>query len=282
MKLTKNINKKENIFDKLIELNFFTPNDIIELSQLSERGINLKGHLNRIFNKNLKNMMNPLTSSSQQPTSTTTTTTSSTSKNEKEETEEDSSNKETEEEEDSSNKEKEKEESKSGLGMLQRSQIKLGNGLYDSEIENILKEFKSMGWSGVICSDELHLLKPKKKMSFIMNTLPRNTKKIGHWISVYIDVKNDKSVEYMDPLGRNPDKKFNEDIKKLVDKIKSKELLKYKINNVRSQRANSKTCGLHSMNFIMNRLNGIPWIQATNFDKINKEEQKLRKKFGYL
>ena len=53
----KNVNKKNDIFNKLIELNLFTPEDIIELSNKFKRDIDLSNDLNQIFDNNLKKII---------------------------------------------------------------------------------------------------------------------------------------------------------------------------------------------------------------------------------
>ncbi|EGG18240.1 hypothetical protein DFA_03727 [Cavenderia fasciculata] len=91
-------------------------------------------------------------------------------------------------------------------------------GLYDSEIERIMKPYHRKGFERVIASDQLNLLEPKSKMSFIMNLDPHN-KPGSHWVAVYIDADKDKSVEYYDSFGLEPTDDFMKQLKDLIDEI---------------------------------------------------------------
>ncbi|EGG14756.1 hypothetical protein DFA_11016 [Cavenderia fasciculata] len=102
-------------------------------------------------------------------------------------------------------------------------------GLYDSEIERIMKPYHRKGFERVIASDQLNLLEPKDKMSFIMNLDPHN-KPGSHWVAVYIDADKDKSVEHYDSFGQEPTDDFMKQLKDLIDEINSDYYLKFKVN----------------------------------------------------
>lgn len=160
-------------------------------------------------------------------------------------------------------------------------------GLYNYEIEEIMKPYKDKGFMGVISSDEIKLLLPlinkNKKFSFIMNTSP-STEKYGHWIAVYVDPIDDLSLEYYDPLAQEPSKDFQKQIKLIIDKSEPSVYLKFKINKIQDQHSNSKTCGWHSMKFLINRYNNYPFKEATlyNAKKGEQEARKMKDKFGYI
>ncbi|EGG20063.1 hypothetical protein DFA_07180 [Cavenderia fasciculata] len=111
-------------------------------------------------------------------------------------------------------------------------------GLYDSEIERIMKPYHRKGFERVIASDQLNLLEPKDKMSFIMNLDPHN-KPGSHWVAVYIDADKDKSVEYYDSFGQEPTDDFMKQLKDLIDEINPDYYLKFKVNKVIAQASNN-------------------------------------------
>jgi len=160
-----------------------------------------------------------------------------------------------------------------------------GKGLYDYEIEEIMKPYKN--FAGVISSDEVNKLPLKNEMGFVMNLDPRD-KPGSHWVSCYIDIDNDKSIEYYDSYAREPSNDFLIQIKKLVDDLNPDTYLKFKVNKIVEQMANSDTCGFHACNFLINRFNGVPFKDCTGFSDIKKAEKnidKLKEKyedFGFI
>lgn len=163
-------------------------------------------------------------------------------------------------------------------------------GLYGDEINKIMKKLKLRkdGFQGVISSNEIYKIKPKNKLSFIMNLDP-NYKSGSHWIAIYIDTIKDKSVEYFDSFGVNPSKKTIHDLKKLINKINPKYMLKLKINKIQKQDDRSFDCGYFSIKFLYDRYNGISFKRSTGYKhEIHKYEKNIKqfeskiKKFGYI
>ncbi|EGG22305.1 hypothetical protein DFA_04423 [Cavenderia fasciculata] len=132
-------------------------------------------------------------------------------------------------------------------------------GLYDSEIERIMKPYHRKGFERVIASDQLNLLEPKDKI---------------HWVAVYVDADKDKSVEYYDSFGQEPTDDFMKQLKDLIDEINPDYYLKFKVNKVIDQASNSTTCGYHAIKFLLNRYNGIPFKESSGWSDITKEEKK--------
>jgi Ulp1 family protease len=110
----------------------------------------------------------------------------------------------------------------------------------------------------------------------------------SHWVAVYIDALKDKAIEYYDSYGRDPPKQFLKQLKALIEKIRPDTYLKLKINKVVDQRANSNTCGFHSIKFLLDRYANKPWKECTGWSNISKAEKdayrmkKKYKKFGYI
>src|SRR5204863_297600 len=124
-------------------------------------------------------------------------------------------------------------------------------------------------FKGTIARDEIKKLLPKvepgKKVAWIMNLDPA-AKKGSHWVAVFIDPTGSKSVEYMDSFGREVPSDILADIKLVVDALKPNTLLKLKVNRCVLQSDNSNNCGYFSMRYIIDRLRGRSFSEATGYD----------------
>lgn len=159
-------------------------------------------------------------------------------------------------------------------------------GIYASEIDDLMKKHKC--FKGTIAADEIDSLTPTPKMCFVMN-LDKRGQSGSHWVSVYIDVHGDQSVEYYDSFGDEPSHSFKQDIKKLMDKLNPKYLLKFKVNQMKHQDVSSDNCGFFAMSFLKDRLAGKSFANASGFKvsgDISKEREKkiekVKKGFGYV
>lgn len=169
------------------------------------------------------------------------------------------------------------------------SESQSGDGLYGSEIYNLMKDEPK--FMGVIAKDEINLINPKKKkkFGFIINT-DESSKPGKHWMAVYVDAEDDNSIEIYDPLGQKgygmPDSVMLKGMKQLIAKMNIPIYLKIKTNHIQRQDESSKLCGLHCMMFLKKRFNGLPWKLASGFkDLKEKEAEQLQnkvKEFGYL
>lgn len=158
-------------------------------------------------------------------------------------------------------------------------------GMWDYEIENFMKKYPH--FKGVISADEIKTIEPDKKVAFVMNTANRDEPG-EHWVSVFINTdKNSRSVEYFDPFGqfgKRPSKKTLRDLQYLIDKINPPTKLLLKVNQVKQQNLRSNTCGLHAINFLIKRINGKSFIEATGYEpgklhKSAKYEREVARKF---
>ena len=154
-------------------------------------------------------------------------------------------------------------------------------GLSNHEIDNMMVKFSN--YVGCWGNDEIKKIQIKPQMAFIINTKPIKITD-GHWCGVYIDSKNSKSIEYFDPFGADPSSRFNKDIIKIVEKLNSDQYLKFKVNRIQVQNINSDNCGWHAMGFILDRMNGKKFIEATKYDAVNGENKAelLKQKFNYI
>ena len=147
-----------------------------------------------------------------------------------------------------------------------------------------------------IMEDELNIIfdivKKNKlnKFGFILLNLNSKSKKnIGHYIAIYIDLKNDLWCEIFDPLWKNNlSKKILLLIKSFLEKLNVEWYLKLKINKIQFQSTLSPNCGWFSIKFLLQRFNNIPFKIATSYDKIKKNEKNIEElkkkynKFGYI
>lgn len=171
----------------------------------------------------------------------------------------------------------------------------LQDGLYNTEIDNIMKPFK--WFIGTIPFNELdNLLKNTSlmKFSFIMNTanMNDNNNVMHHWIAFYIDLKNECSIEIYDPLARiQKDKikynKIKHILKRYVENNKIQCYVKLKDNKI-PQQNKSSLCGFLCIRFLLARNNNIPFKKITNYSKISfseKDAQNMKNRyiqFGFI
>jgi hypothetical protein len=81
-----------------------------------------------------------------------------------------------------------------------------------------------------------------------------------------------------------PPKKLMKEVNKLVERIKPNTYLKFKVNKIKHQRADNDNCGYHSMKFLQDRFNGIPFKECSGYSDIKNEKRRLKdiKKFTYV
>lgn len=112
-----------------------------------------------------------------------------------------------------------------------------------------------------------------------------------HWVAVLISPVKSKSVEIFDSLADlSPltGKKLERVVKELKEKVEALSLpyrLKLKTNEVRSQRANSSSCGFFAASFLLDRARGKTFAEASHYNSITDAEASLKpleKEFKYL
>jgi hypothetical protein len=101
----------------------------------------------------------------------------------------------------------------------------------------------------------------------------------SHWTAGFADVKNGH-VYYFDSYGSPPEKRVIELFKKFIYYYESKnegKRCKIRVNRTRHQFENSE-CGVYSINFILELLNGKSFDEITKNRIKDREVNKLRKK----
>lgn len=165
-------------------------------------------------------------------------------------------------------------------------------GLYDDEINAKMKHWQH--FQGTIMRDELGeffdtaLKNDWDRFGVIVNT-DVTTGPGEHWTAIFVDLYKDRSIEYFDPFGDPPHETIEHDIKKYIEALDLPFMLKYKVNSNKLQHEKSDRCGLHAMLFLEDRFRGIPFGEATGYEKkdslITKSEaraERRKKGFGYV
>lgn len=177
----------------------------------------------------------------------------------------------------------------------QEGEGKMKGGLWTNQINKIMESSKY--YIDTIANNELDEIlnyiynNNILKGCFIMNTLNSYDHSVGHWVAIYYDVSNDGEyiLEYYDPFGNDPDnKKLIDKFKKLFEKLNIDAYVKVKINKIKQQSISSNNCGWFSIKFLLERLNGISFKDATKYKKISKNEDDITEikkhynKYGFI
>lgn len=165
------------------------------------------------------------------------------------------------------------------------------DGLYSDQIAEMMKPYKKSGFLGVIASDEIqHLIEPSMqfdRFGWVMNTDPSD-KPGEHWVAVFVDLRNEREIDYYDSFAEDPPANFSTQIKELIDSHDPPYYLKYKINRIKQQAENSTLCGFHAMRFLIDRFHGKPFKECTGYSEVKKSEKQAGQmankynKFGYI
>ena len=152
------------------------------------------------------------------------------------------------------------------------------DALYNDEIAKIIE--KRVGRVvPVIPSDKVKYLKDyvkrgQKNFAAVINTADSssdgtglNGNSLGHWTGVFINNEDDfPSIEYFDALVSSPKKELVVELKKIAKKMNPERMFLYKENRLQRQAKEASTCGWHVAQFIDDRLNGVPFSEATGYD----------------
>lgn len=160
------------------------------------------------------------------------------------------------------------------------------DGLYNDEIEKILTK-RIKDYVPVIPADKTndllkYVARGDKRFSAVINTADsksdgtgKNGNSMGHWTSVYINNEDDfPTIEYFDPLVQNdiPDRLYNT-LRKIARTMNPEMMFKFKPNMIRRQNIKTSTCGYHSMKFLDDRYNGMPFHEASGYDNFIEQNK---------
>jgi len=163
--------------------------------------------------------------------------------------------------------------------------LKVGpDGMSNLEIDKVMKPYRPE-YLGAISSDEIPTLlphvKPNTRVCWIMNSDPSGLPG-DHWTACLVDCRphGSKSIEFYNPLGildrRRLTTGFLRDVIPLLEKINPEERpLKLKENLVADQNNTSSNCGPFSIRFLIQRLKGKSFSEASGYDE--KGERMIEK-----
>ena len=165
-------------------------------------------------------------------------------------------------------------------------------GTSNHEIDNFLSKFGNE-YLGCIGHDEIPSkiypkIRPRSRGFFVINTDP-SWKSGCHWQAVFFDARptGSNSIEFFDSFADPIDKKLQEDLKGIAERLDAKTYLKLKENRIKRQNDDSDNCGHFCMEFICDRMRGKPFPEASGFDESVKGESDIHKwkkmnGFGFL
>lgn len=153
------------------------------------------------------------------------------------------------------------------------------DGLYNDQIEKIMKK-RVKDYVPVIPIDKTDELlkyvgKADKRFGAIINTADSTSdgtgtrgNSLGHWYSIFINNEDDyPSIEVFDPLvSEKIDDRLYNTLRKIAKKMNPEMYFKFKQNMLRRQKLTKSTCGFHAMKFVEDRMNGIPFSEASGYD----------------
>jgi hypothetical protein len=142
-------------------------------------------------------------------------------------------------------------------------------GMSDEEIDKVMDKYPE--YLGTISHDEIKSkilpeVKPRSRFCFVINTDPRN-KPGQHWQAFYIDGRpeGEHEIDFFDSYADKMDDKLLKDIKLLADKVAANGYLKLKENGIELQNSKSSNCGWFCCQFLIDRLRGKPFPEASKF-----------------
>ena len=149
------------------------------------------------------------------------------------------------------------------------------DGLYDDEINSMMKPYARKGYKGVYSIDEINKIPVSKDNFGAVLNLDPSYKAGSHWVALFYN-KKDNSLDWYDSFGEEPPQRAMKDLKRLVDKINPKTLTTFKVNRIIQQSASSSNCGWFAMRFLTDRFNGIKFKDATGYSEARKGEKDIK------
>lgn len=153
------------------------------------------------------------------------------------------------------------------------------------QYENKYNDFKFMGVVPSDCPTKIHcelsninIQKMKKNnihyIGLIYN-LDTSDGPGNHWVAMFIDNKNNE-INYYDSYGSMPIKLIKDFINQLEMNYKKNKYKPIVIYNDKRHQYGGSECGMYSMNFILERLNGVNMYQISQRNIKDEDMNKLR------
>ncbi len=146
-----------------------------------------------------------------------------------------------------------------------------GKGISNFDIDDMLKPFPE--YLGCVSSDELLTrilpnIQPQSR-GFWINNLSPSTSGGSHWVGFFVDARPEgsNSIEYSDSFGDPVPDSMRQDLQEIADKLDAQKYLKLKENTlVQRQDDNTPNCGFFAVKFVLDRMRGKSFAEATGFD----------------
>lgn len=160
-------------------------------------------------------------------------------------------------------------------------------GLSTLDISDIMMKYWPI-YRGTFAIDEFSRVPVKVsdgEAAMVINLSPARDKGT-HWVALYIDFPN-AEINYYDSYAEEPSLYFLHELDKLIDRANPDTYLKFKYNRVKQQpeSQDSDTCGFHAMKFLVDRIRGVHWKDASGWSEVHKAEKKIKSfkhKYGYV
>lgn len=157
-----------------------------------------------------------------------------------------------------------------------RGKVEDEKGMSDLDIDRIMNKYPE--YLGTISHDEIKSrilpeIRPKSRFCFIINTDPRS-KPGQHWQCFYVDGRpeGEHEIDFFDSYADPIDEKLLRDVKLMADKVNSGSYLKLKENMIKLQNAKSSNCGWFCCQFLIDRLRGKRFPEASKFSDVIRGE----------
>jgi len=146
-----------------------------------------------------------------------------------------------------------------------------GKGISNFDIDDMLKPFPE--YLGCVSSDELLTrilpnIQPQSR-GFWINNLSPSTSGGSHWVGFFVDARPEgsNSIEYSDSFGDPVPDSMRKDLQEIADKLDAQKYLKLKENTlVQRQDDDTPNCGFFAVKFVLDRMRGKSFAEATGFD----------------
>ena len=177
-----------------------------------------------------------------------------------------------------------------GKGKKKNGTSSLPNGITNWQIDNIFGD--EPRYVGTISRDQIRTIAPLihhaidqyGECGFIMNLDRLDQQLYEHWVAVFIDADHAKAVYYYDPFGEPLKfKMVKDDLDAVVKSLHLPYYLGYYENHTKNQNYSSNRCGIFSIMFIQNMLNGSSFSHACKVKEPDAmQEQRILEGHGYL
>ena len=161
--------------------------------------------------------------------------------------------------------------SSSSSGGEGKKKMLSGKGISNFDIDDMLKPFPE--YLGCVSSDELLTrilpnIQPQSR-GFWINNLSPSTSGGSHWVGFFVDARPEgsNSIEYSDSFGDPVPDSMRQDLQEIADKLDAQKYLKLKENTlVQRQDDDTPNCGFFAVKFVLDRMRGKSFAEATGFD----------------